>query len=275
MPPATAVPQEDPVVPVVTALLGALFGSFANVLIHRWPRGGSVLEPRGSHCPGCGAPVRWFDNVPVVSWLVLRGRCRDCGQRIHLRYPVVELTVASLWGLHAWRYGLEGLLLALLVFSWGAVVAAAIDLEHRIIPNRLTYALAPILAVLLAVATTVDGNWSDYRRAVIAGVAVPAVMLGLSEAFRVVRGQPGIGMGDIKLAVSIGLVVGYLGGWQLVIFAYATVISAVVVVAVLLALGRARLATRIPYGPYLALGSVVATLGGDSLAAVVAGWFGF
>lgn len=262
------------VVLLAAGVLGAVLGSFANVPIHRWPRGGTVLEPARSGCPACNAPIRWMDNIPVVSWLALGGRCRACDEPIAGRYAAVEAAMAVLFAATAAVHGLVWELSALLVFGWVLVVGAVIDLEHRIIPNRLTYRAAPILLGLLVVAAAMTGEWADLRRAVLAGVAIPAVMLGLSETFRFIRGVAGIGMGDIKLASSIGLVVGYLGGWELVVWFYATAISAVVVAFGLIAAGKAKLATRIPYGPYLALGALVAILAGEPVGDAIAGWLG-
>jgi leader peptidase (prepilin peptidase) / N-methyltransferase len=255
-------------VPTV-AVLGLVVGSFANVPIHRWPRGGSVTEPKRSTCPSCETPIRAADNVPVLSWVALRGRCRSCEEPISLRYPLIEMLTAVLFGAVAWVWGLGPLLPALLVFTWSLVVATVIDLEFRIIPNRLTLRLPFVLLPLLVGAAAVDGVWSDLRRAAIAGVAVPAVMFLLSEAFRLLRGQAGIGMGDIKLAISLGLVVGYLGGLELVVFAYGTIISAVVIAIGLMLAGRAKLASRIPFGPYLAIGAMLPVLAGDALTDLV------
>lgn len=225
-------------------------------------------------CPGCEEPILARDNVPILSWLLLGGRCRRCGARIAVRYPLVEAAAGILFAAVAWVHGLDWTLPALLAFTWALVVATVIDLEHRIIPNRLTFRLAPGLLVWLLVAAWVTGEWTDLRRAAIAGIAVPGVMLLLSESFRLLRGQPGIGMGDIKLAVSIGLVVGYLGGWELLIFAYGTMISGVVIAVGLILAGRARLASRIPYGPYLAVGALLAMLFGAPLSDVLEAWLG-
>jgi leader peptidase (prepilin peptidase) / N-methyltransferase len=250
-------------------VVGLIAGSFANVPIHRWPAGGKVTEPRRSACAGCGESVRARDNVPVFSWIVLRGRCRNCDASISVRYLLVELLIGALFGIVAWVWGFDALLPALLVFTWALVVATVIDLEHRIIPNRLTLRLPFVLLPLLVIAAALDGAWSDLWRALLAGVAVPGVMLLLSESFRLLRGQPGIGMGDIKLAISLGLVVGYLGGVQLVVFAYASIISAVVIAIGLMLAGRAKLASRIPFGPYLAIGAMVPVLAGDAAADLV------
>jgi len=246
------------------AAIGLLVGSFANVPIHRWPAGGTVSEPKRSSCPSCGTGIRAVDNIPVVSWIALRGRCRDCDAPISPRYLVVEVITGLLFGAVAWVWGLDPLLPALLVLTWSLVVATAIDLEHRIIPNRLTLRLPLILLPLVVFAAAMDGAWSDLLRAVIAAVAVPGVMLALSELFRLLRGQAGIGMGDIKLAISLGLVLGYLGGLELVVFAYASIISAVIIAVILLLAGRAKLASRIPFGPYLAIGTMTAILARDA-----------
>jgi leader peptidase (prepilin peptidase) / N-methyltransferase len=154
------------------------------------------------------------------------------------------------------------------------VVATAIDLEHRIIPNRLTYRLPFVLLPLLVYAAWVDDAWLDLRRGVIAGIAIPLVMFLLSELFRLLRGQSGMGMGDVKLAVSIGLVVGYLGGIELLVFAYGSVIAAVVVAFALILTGRAKLASRIPFGPYLAVGAMLPVLAGPATTDLARGFLG-
>ncbi len=264
----------DALVVVGAIVLGLVVGSFANVPIHRWPAGGTVSEPKRSSCPSCGSSIRPRDNVPVVSWVLLGGKCRDCGARISPRYLVVEVATGALFGGLAWVWGIDPLLPALLVFTWSLVVATAIDLEHRIIPNRLTLRLPLVLLPLLLAAAAVEGTWSDLRRAAIAGIAVPGVMFLLSESFRLLRGQPGIGMGDIKLAISLGLVVGYLGGTEIIVFAYGTIVSAVIIALGLVLAGRAKLASRIPFGPYLAVGSLIPILAGEASTDLVRGVLG-
>lgn len=254
---------------LMAGVLGLVVGSFANVPIARWPKGGTITEPTRSACPSCGAPIRVRDNIPVLSWLLLRGRCRDCGAPISPRYLVVEVIMGALFAGVAAVWGLDPLLPALLVFTWAMVVATAIDLEHRIIPNRLTYPLPGVLLVLVVGATAIDGTWTDLRRGAIAMIAVPGFMLALSEAFRLLRGKVGMGMGDIKLAVSIGLVIGTLGGLELVVFAYGTIISAGVIAIVLMVAGKVTVASRIPFGPYLAVGAMLTVLAGDPLTEVV------
>lgn len=260
---------------VVAVVFGLLFGSFANVPIHRWPRGASITEPARSACPDCGTEIAPRDNVPVVSWLLLRGRCRHCRAAIHWRYPVVEAVTALLFGLVASVEGPTWLLPALLVLTWALVVATAIDLEHRIIPNRMTYPLPAVLLVLLLLPTFLGpGSTGDLRRGAIAAVAVPGCFLLVAELYRLVRGQMGFGMGDVKLLVSLGLVCGYLGGFEIAVLLYGAMITAVVVAIVLLATGRARLVSRIPFGPYLAAGTLLAILLGEPLRSPVLSMLG-
>jgi leader peptidase (prepilin peptidase) / N-methyltransferase len=256
------------------AVLGLAFGSFANVAIQRWPKREKLTSPR-SQCPHCEAPIRAGDNIPLVSFVLLRGKCRNCGESISFRYPVVELLVAVIWALLAVIHGPVWVLPAMLLLAWALVVATFIDLEHTIIPNALTFRLPPILLVLLLVAGLFDWAWADFGRAVLLGIVLPVGMLILSELFRVVRGLPGMGMGDIKLGVSIGLVLGYLGGWYVIVALYATIMAAAVVAIALMAWGRAAIADRIPFGPYLALGTLIVLFAGDPLVEISRNLVGF
>lgn len=262
-------------VSLAAAVYGLLFGSFASVPIHRWPGGGTVMEPTRSACPHCDTQIRARDNIPVVSWVLLRGRCRACDAPIHWRYPTLELATGLLFGAVTFVEGVTWLLPALLVLTWSMVVATAIDLEHQIIPNRLTYRLYPVLLVLVTVAAWQQDAWDAWLRGVIASIAIPLAMFLFSEAFRLLRGKQGMGMGDVKYAFSLGLVLGYLSGYHLVIFFYGTVISAAVVAFTLIASGRAKMATRIPYGPYLCLGTLVAVLFGEPLTEWIRDYLGF
>ncbi len=258
----------------LAGMVGLLVGSFANVAIHRWPSGGSVRVPERSQCPSCDHELAVRDNVPVVSWLLLRGRCRYCSEPISRRYPIIELATAVLFAVVAWRHPETWALPAMLVLTWSLVVASAIDIEHRIIPNLLTYRLPGVLVVLLAAAAFLDDAMDDFVRGLLFAVVVPGGMLLVSELFRLVRGKNGIGMGDVKLAVSLGLMLGWLGGAEVVAFLYLSIIGAVVVALTLMLLGKAKLASKIPFGPYLALGTLAAIVGGDPLADAVRTLFG-
>ena len=261
---------------VLTVMVfGLPLGSFANVPIHRWPRGGDVLEPKRSACPSCDSEIAARDNVPVVSWLFLRGRCRSCGTSIHWRYPFVESVVAALFALIAVVEGATWLLPVHLALAWSLVVATVIDLEHQIIPNRLTYRLPVALLVLLVPPTLWGpGSPDDLVRALVAAVVVPGLVELLSQMYRLVRGRRGFGLGDVKFLVSLGLVCGYLGVFEVVVLVYGAIVAAVLVAVPLMATGRAGLASRIPFGPYLAAGALTAVLAGDALRGPALGWLG-
>jgi leader peptidase (prepilin peptidase) / N-methyltransferase len=259
---------------VVAALLGLGASGAANLAIDRWPRHEPLALRQRLRCGACGAPLPGLVGLPGASWLAARGRCRACGAPVPSIVLAVEVTVPLLFAVTAAVWGLAPLLPALLVFAWSAVVATVIDLGHRIIPNALTLRLPLVLLPLLVLAAAVTGGWADLRRAVLAGILVPLVMFLLSEAFRLLRGQAGMGMGDVKYAMSIGLVVGMLGPLELIVFAYGSIISAVVIAVALLVSGRARLASRIPFGPYLVIGAQLAILARDPLVRLVARFLG-
>lgn len=238
------------------AVLGLLLGSFANVVIARVPDGSSVVRP-GSACPACDAPIAPRDNVPVVSWLLLRGRCRTCGAAISTQYPLVEVTCAVVFAAIGWRIGLDWALPAFLLFGWLLVVLAVIDMQTRRIPNRLTYPLTPALLVLLVAAALLEGTPGSAMRAVICGLVAFALLLVLA-----LINPHGMGMGDVKLAGFIGLGLGYLGWGHLWVGLFLGFFGGGVIAALLLAL---RLRTRkdhIPFGPWLAIGALVALLAG-------------
>jgi leader peptidase (prepilin peptidase)/N-methyltransferase len=250
----------------IAVVCGLLLGSFANVPIYRWPLDRGVSQPKRSACPACEAQIRPRDNVPVVSWLLLGRRCRDCATPIHWRYPVVEAVTALLFGVVAASEGATLLLPALLTLTWSLVVLTAIDLEHRIIPNRLTYRLPFVLLVLLIPPSLWGpGSMMALRRGLVVAVAVPLGLFFVGEGYRLVRGRRGFGMGDVKLLVSLGLVAGYLGGFEVAVLLYGALFSAVLIALVLLATGRAQLASRIPFGPYLAFGMLLAILAADAV----------
>ncbi|HEU4703556.1 MAG TPA: prepilin peptidase [Conexibacter sp.] len=233
---------------------GLLVGSFLNVVAWRLPRGESLVAP-GSHCPGCAHPVRPYDNVPVFSWLALRGRCRDCRTPISARYPLVEALSAALAAavvLARADDGLGEVLLGLVLVAL-LVPIALIDLDHRIIPNRLT-ALGAVAALAIGAATDLDG----VPQQLIAGAAAGGFLLLAALA------RPGgMGMGDVKLAGMLGL---FLGREVAVALLVALLAGTLVGLGVMARRGvGAGRRTAIPFGPFLALGGVVALLAGPTL----------
>jgi leader peptidase (prepilin peptidase) / N-methyltransferase len=246
---------------VLAGVAGLLLGSFLNVVAHRLPRGASLVRPR-SACPACATPVRPYDNVPVLSWLLLRGRCRDCDTRIAARYPLVEAgTAVLLAAVVAVHLGSTTPLVLGVVLAAFLVPMALIDLDHQIIPNKLT---APAAVVALGLGIALDPSGQPER--LIAGVAAAAFLL-LAALMR----PGGMGMGDVKLAGVLGL---FLGGEVAVALLVAllsgTLVGGVVMARVGVAAGRK---TKVPFGPFLALGGVVAVLAGTPLLDAYLGTF--
>ncbi len=241
-------------------VLGAIFGSFLNVVVHRLPRHESVVSPP-SHCPACGTPVKPYDNIPILSWLALRGHCRGCGGRISVRYPLVEaLTSALCVGAVLTHSSAAGIALSVTLILL-VVPAALIDLEHRIIPNKIT-GLGAVLA--LAIGLALDPAGEPER--LIAGAAAGGFLLIAALAY-----AGGMGMGDVKLAAVMGLFLGASVAPALLIALLAGVALGIVVIARRGA--QAGRKTAIPFGPFLALGALLAVFVGHPLVAVYVNHF--
>jgi leader peptidase (prepilin peptidase) / N-methyltransferase len=233
-------------------ILGAVFGSFLNVVAYRLPRKESLVFG-ASHCPRCGTPIRPYDNIPVVSYLLLRGRCRSCSARISLRYPLVEaLTAALCVGAVLVHHTAAGIALSVTLILL-LVPAAAIDLEHRIIPNRLT-GLGAILGLALGLALDPSGE----PERLIGAAAAGGFLLVAAFAY-----PGGMGMGDVKLAGVMGLFLGRAVGPAMLIGLLSGVVAGIAVIASKgVKVGRK---TAVPFGPFLALGGVVAIYAGQQL----------
>jgi leader peptidase (prepilin peptidase)/N-methyltransferase len=237
---------------IAAGVAGLLVGSFLNVVAHRLPRGESLVHPR-SRCPSCGAPVAPYDNIPVVSWLLLRGRCRNCGEPISARYPAVELATAVLYALVVLlKDDAVNIALGLLLVTF-LVPITLIDLELRLIPNRLTLPAA-VAALVAGVVLDID----VVPEQLIAGAAAGGFFLLAAVAY-----PRGMGMGDVKLAGVLGL---YLGR-AVAPAIFAGLIAGVVVGAAIIARKGAREGrkTAVPFGPFLALGGVFGLFAGDAL----------
>lgn len=238
--------------PAFAGVLGAVFGSFLNVVVHRLPRHESVVRP-ASRCPKCGVAVKPYDNIPIISWLLLRGHCRSCGEPISPRYPAVEALTAALC---------VGAVLvhdsaASIALSLGLILivipAALIDLEHRIIPNRLTL-LGAIVAIVLG--TALDPSGEPGR--LIAGAAAGGFLLIAALAY-----PGGMGMGDVKLAGVMGLFLGAAVAPAILIALFAGVLVGVVIIARKGAAAGRK--TAVPFGPFLAFGAIVAVFAGQPI----------
>jgi len=237
-----------------------MFGSFLNVVIHRLPLGESLVAP-GSHCPNCQAPIRPWHNVPLVSWILLRGRCRDCHAPIAMRYPLVEAATALLFvGVVLASRSVVGLTLGLILVAV-LVPAALIDLDHRIIPNKL---LLPAAVAAIAVGTALDPT-HEYGR-LIAAAAAGGFLLAAAIAY-----PRGMGMGDVKLAAVLGLFLGKAVGPAMLV---ALVVGVVVGAAIIARTGtRVGRKTAVPFGPMLGIGGLVGLYAGSTVVAWYLGTF--
>ncbi len=238
------------------AALGGIVGSFLNVCASRLPTGGSLWRPR-SACPACAHPIRWYDNVPLLSFVILRGRCRDCKGSIPWRYPIVELGTALLFALAYVQLGLGWELLLALVFLSALMVVTVMDLEHQLIPDRVTM---PAIVAGFAGSLALDRPfWLESLLGILLGGAVIcAIILGS----RLVMGVEGMGGGDITLAAMVGAFL----GWKILLLAlFLAVLVGAAVAAALLATGRKGGKDPIPFGPFLALGGAVSFFWGKEI----------
>jgi len=231
---------------------GLLAGSFVTVVAHRVPRGESIVGPR-SRCPHCGAQIAAYDNVPVVSWVLLRGRARCCGEPISPRYPLTELTLGALYAATVlvlwddpWEVALG------LVFVTVLTAVALTDLERRIIPNKIL-----VVAAVLGAAIAAAGDPSSVPERAIAAAAAGGVLFAAALAY-----PKGMGLGDVKLAATMGV---FLGRNVAPAILVALLAGALVGLAMIAREGAAARKRAIPFGPFLALGGVVGLLAGDQL----------
>ena len=242
-----------------TAVLGLIFGSFGTVASWRIPRRETIVSGR-SHCPKCGAQITALENIPVLSWLLLRGRCRHCGNPISARYPLIELTTGILFGLSAAKFEWSVETFVFAAFFWVLVVLTVIDLDHKLLPNRVVYPAFVVGWAGLVAAAIVDGTTDRLLDA-----AIGAGIFGGTFFLIALIAPRGMGFGDVKLAFVLGTFLGYvrIGLVPLGMF-LEFLIGALTGVAVMLVGGGDR-KMQIPFGPFLALGTVLAIFVGDPL----------
>lgn len=247
------------VVVVAAGVLGLAIGSFLNVVVYRVPAGKSIVSPP-SACPSCGTDISPRDNIPVLSWLMLGGRCRHCGNPISARYPLVELLTAVVFALIGARFGASWSLPAELAFAAGLLALAAVDLERYLLPRAILYPTAAIVAGLLVVAAGADDQWRRLGIAFLCALGAFVVFFAINFV------RPGwMGFGDVRLAALMGLALGWLGAWVVVVgFMGANLLGAVVGIGLMVG-GRASRKTALPYGVFLAAGSIFALLVGAQI----------
>jgi len=267
---------------VLVGVLGALVGSFLNVVIYRVPRGVSIVAPP-SACPACGHRIRPHDNIPILSWLLLRGRCRDCGAGIAARYPLVEAATAALFVLVGVAF-LPGVMLAtspwsalaagavLVAYLWlaGASIAlAAIDLDVHRLPNAIVLPTFAIVAGILSLAAVLTAQWDALIRLGIGALVVGGLYFLLAVAV-----PGGMGFGDVKLAPTLGAALAVLGWGPLAVGVLGGFVLGGVVGLVLVLARRAGRGSRVAFGPWMLAGAWVGILGGEPIARAYLSLFG-
>lgn len=290
---------------IFAGLVGLAFGSFLNVCLSRWPEGESVVSPR-SHCRACGRTLAWWENVPVLSWLALCGRCRSCKAWISWRYPLVELAVGGLWAYEVWRahpeillphpfaFRLHGPIIAtaqVMILSWILVALAVLDAEHFWLPDRVTFPGA-LIGVLFAVSQFLmivlwppPSGLIAMQRDLIWAVAnyvfgilfAGGLMLFIRWIYWLVRRREGIGLGDAKLMAMLGAWLGLPGA--LLCLAIGVVLGAVASLFLLAVLSAGRgskqwAMTKLPLGTFLCIGGIVSALWGEPIIAAYLRWSG-
>ncbi|MHB2028628.1 MAG: prepilin peptidase [Acidimicrobiales bacterium] len=244
---------------VGSGVLGLAVGSFLNVVIYRVPRGESVVRPR-SHCRACGALIRERDNIPVVSWFVLKGRCRDCGATITSRYVIVELLTGGLFAGVAARLGIAWDLPAYLGLFAVLVVLAFVDGEYLKLPKRIVYPGLMGFTVLLVVAAGATNTWHNLVVAASYGVVWFVVFFIMNLV------SPRIlGFGDVRLAPLLGLSLGWFGAWYVVLGFFLSNLIGAVISIVLLSMKRIDRRQPVPYGVFLALGTAITIFVGPQI----------
>ena len=251
---------------VVAGVVGLAIGSFVGVVVDRLPRQESLASPP-SHCVACSAPIRAYDNIPVVSYVLLRGRCRACGARIPPRDALLELGTAALFVLLAWRLSSVWALPVYCVFAASVVAISAIDLESMRIPSPIVYATAALGVPLLVIASAGTHHWSALASAAIGGAAAFAAFFALFYAV-----PKGIGFGDVRFAGLCGGFLGWIGYREVLAGFLVSFILAGVPAALLLAMRKVQRRTQIPFGPFLGAGTLITVA---FAAPIVHAWAGF
>ena len=239
------------------AAFGAVIGSFLNVVIYRLPLGKSVVWP-SSACPHCARELMWYENIPVLSYLALRGRCRTCGAGISVQYPLVEALTAAMFAAAWWYFGPGSLLASRLIFGCALIALFAIDLEHQLLPNKITL---PGIVVGFVFSLFGPPGWLSS----LIGIAVGAgVLWGIAEAYYRIRHEEGLGMGDVKMLAMVGAFL----GWPLTLMTLMLAsVSGTVIGLILIVTKRGGMKYALPFGTFLALGAAVAATVGPQVLA--------
>jgi leader peptidase (prepilin peptidase) / N-methyltransferase len=240
---------------VVAAACGAIVGSFLNVCIYRLPIGKSIAWP-ASACTSCGRELSWYENIPVLAYTVLRGRCRTCGTPISIRYPIIEALTGAMFACAWWYYGPQALLVSRLLFGCSLIVLFAIDLEHHLLPNSITL---PGIVVGFVFSLLTEPGWIASLIGIVVG---GGVLYGVAEAYYRIRHEEGLGMGDVKMLAMIGAFL----GWKLALVTLMMAsLSGTAIGIALIVTRRGSMKYALPFGTFLALGAAAAATVGDPL----------
>jgi leader peptidase (prepilin peptidase)/N-methyltransferase len=239
----------------LVGLVGAIVGSFLNVCIHRLPLGQSIVWP-SSACPACRRALSWYENVPLLSWLALGGRCRTCRAPISVRYPIVEAITATMFLAAWWYYGPGALLVSRLVLGCALIVLFAIDLEHQLLPNAITL---PGIVVGFIFSFVAGPGWVSS----LLGIAVGGgVLFAVAEGYYRWRHEEGLGMGDVKMLAMVGAFL----GWPATLMTLTMgSIAGSVIGLLIIALRRGDMKYALPFGTFLALGAAISATVGPRL----------
>jgi leader peptidase (prepilin peptidase)/N-methyltransferase len=248
---------------VLAGAMGLCIGSFLNVVIYRLPRGQSLVTPP-SRCRNCGYQLRWYDNVPVVSWLSLRARCRNCGTPVSWQYPIVELITGALFVLVVWLTPIGPLLFSRLLLVCILIALFGIDLEHQILPNSITL---PGIVIGVIVSLVAPPGIKDSLIGVLLG---GGILYAIAGAYYLWRREEGMGMGDVKMLAMVGA---FLGWKAVLVTLVLSSFSGAIIGVLLMAVQRGTMKYALPFGTFLAIGAVIAMLVGDPLVAWYAGFF--
>ncbi len=238
---------------IASSFLGLAIGSFLNVIIWRIPNNLSILKP-ASHCPNCKEPISVFDNLPVISYVLLQGKCRNCSQRISPRYPLVEILCAFVWVVTIWRLGLHVHTVGYALFFSGLIALAAIDIDTKLLPKKIVYPSGALLIGILAISSVGSGEYNRLRDAAIVGFAYWAFLGAVWFA----SGGRAMGFGDVRLAIFLGFAMGYYGyavSYTGLIISF--FLGSVIGLAIAGISGGGR-KMKIPFGPFLVAGTVIA-----------------
>jgi len=249
--------HESGVLYIFAFAFGAVIGSFLNVFIHRWPLEESIVRP-GSHCPSCDRPIPWYWNIPVLSWILLRGKCRWCGERISVRYPLVE-AITGIWAVvMLYKFGPSVSAVVIFAFGAGLFAASLIDLEHMLLPDIVTIGFIPVGLAMSFIPERYTPAWPvTATESLVGAITGAGLFLVVLLLFKYLTGKEGMGLGDVKLMGSIGAFIGYQGLPPAIMVGGFGGIVAWVWMAALSSADRDR---PVPFGPFLSLGAIVVIL---------------